>query len=286
MAVLRKTFIWTASAIVLLGVASAAHGQPLEIEGGNGTVIANVGNVDITGVDIAIIAEKTFEQLSQLTEEQRSQYLVQTAVDMNLMALAAKDMDLEETPLFKRRLAFEEARLLQEAFVQHVAGEASKEESVQAAYDAYVASFQPIEQRRLSHILLRSQQDAERALERIEHGESFDAVGRELSIDPAGINSLDLGFVSLGEMVKPLDDAAFALVQVGDTTQPISTQFGWHILRYDELRMSEPDSLGAARERLTDDLVAEALRSHLSELSQRYGVQMLQPVETGATTAD
>lgn len=272
--------------LLLLGASAVVSAQEPGDRSNYGTVIASVGGVDITGVDIAIITEKTFDQLAQLTEDQRSEYLVQTAIDMNLMALAARDLGLEKSPLFERRVAFEEARLLQEAYLQHIAAEAVTADSVQAAYEEYTAKFVPEKQRRFSHILFGSEDDAKAALERVKLGENFDTVGREVSIDPAGKQSLDLGFLTDGEMVEPLNDAGFRLAKTGDMTQPISTQFGWHVLRFEEEGMSTPESLDVIQDDLKDDLVASALRTAMAELSTRYGVQMLEPVADANTKAN
>ena len=81
------------------------------------TVIARVGDIEISGVDIAIAAEQSFEQIMQLDEAQRSAFLLQTVIDMTLMAEAARDEGLDTDPLLHRRVAFAEAQLLQRAYV-------------------------------------------------------------------------------------------------------------------------------------------------------------------------
>lgn len=188
------------TSIVLLSSTSLALGQEVSSTE-SGTALASVGDVEITGVDIAIVAERTFAQLSQIRDEQRSEFLVQTAVDMNLMALAAAELGLANSALFQRRLAFERARLLQEAYVQQIATEFASAENVQKVYDDYVADFVPTEQRRFSHILVRTEDDARRTLRRIEQGEDFGAVGAEVSLDPTAKTSLDIGFVARKSVV-------------------------------------------------------------------------------------
>lgn len=82
-----------------------------------------------------------------------------------------------------------------------------------------------------SHILVKKQSEAIAILERIKKGEKFGAIAKELSID-SGSAKRDgsLGYFGRGMMVKPFEEAAFKL-QVGATSEPIKTEFGYHIIK-------------------------------------------------------
>lgn len=239
------------------------------------TVIARVGDVEVTGVDIAIAAEQAFEQLMQLDETQRPEFLLQTVVDMTLMAEAARDRGLDDDALMQRRLAFAEAQLLQRAYVDAVVRDATSEPALRAAYDDYVAGFESVEQRRFSHILTASKEAADKAVVQIAAGEDFAAVAKAVSVDPAAQTNVDLGFLADGEMVGPLNDAGFALTAVGQVSAPVSTQFGWHILRFEERRESEPEIFEASRDRLVSELSETALRRDLARLAEQSPVEIL-----------
>ncbi len=82
---------------------------------------------------------------------------------------------------------------------------------------------------RASHILAKHSVCLQ-AIERINKGEKFSDVARELSECPSRKKGGDLGFFSRGQMVKPFEQAAFSL-KVGEMTkEPIKTQFGWHVI--------------------------------------------------------
>ena len=84
---------------------------------------------------------------------------------------------------------------------------------------------------RASHILVESEEKAKKLLEEIKSGKSFADVAKEVSLCPSRRDGGDLGFFKRGVMVKPFEDAAFALKEIGDISEPVQTQFGWHLIQ-------------------------------------------------------
>ncbi len=82
---------------------------------------------------------------------------------------------------------------------------------------------------RASHILVSTEDEANKLREEIISGKDFAAVAAEYSNCPSGAAGGDLGFFGKGMMVKPFEDAAFSL-EIGEISQPVQTQFGWHLI--------------------------------------------------------
>ena len=82
---------------------------------------------------------------------------------------------------------------------------------------------------RASHLLVQTEEEAKQLREKILNGKKFEDVAAEVSMCPSGANGGDLGFFCKGVMVKEFEDAAFSM-NVGDLSEPIQTQFGWHLL--------------------------------------------------------
>lgn len=84
---------------------------------------------------------------------------------------------------------------------------------------------------RASHILVKTEDEARSLLEEIRAGKSFAQAAEEVSLCPSGQNGGDLGFFGRGMMVKPFEDAAFAMENIGEVSEPVQTQFGWHLIQ-------------------------------------------------------
>lgn len=83
---------------------------------------------------------------------------------------------------------------------------------------------------RASHILVKTEEEAKSLYDEIKNGASFAEIAEQKSLCPSGQNGGDLGFFGKGMMVKPFEDAAFSL-EVGEISQPVKTQFGWHLIQ-------------------------------------------------------
>ena len=81
-----------------------------------------------------------------------------------------------------------------------------------------------------AHILVKNEQEAKTILDQINKGANFSKLAMEKSLCPSGKKGGDLGTFGRGRMVREFENAAFAL-QKGQISQPIKTEFGWHIIK-------------------------------------------------------
>ena len=85
---------------------------------------------------------------------------------------------------------------------------------------------------RASHVLVKTEDEAKKLREDINAGKiSFEDAARQISLCPSGHEGGDLGFFKRGVMVKPFEDAAFAMKEKGEVSEPVKTQFGWHLIQ-------------------------------------------------------
>lgn len=86
-----------------------------------------------------------------------------------------------------------------------------------------------------SHILVKSEQEANVALYDVTHGKNFEDVARNISICPSAKKGGNLGWFGRNQMVKEFENAAFSL-KAGEISKPVKTQFGWHIIKVNEIK--------------------------------------------------
>ena len=87
---------------------------------------------------------------------------------------------------------------------------------------------------RASHILVETKEEAEKLRNEILEGKDFEDVAALMSMCPSGANGGDLGYFSKGMMVKPFEDACFSM-KVGNLSEPVQTQFGWHLIKLTDI---------------------------------------------------
>ncbi len=151
------------------------------------------------------------------------------------------------------------------------------EEELRAAYEEQRAQFETAEERRASHILIEvadGQDEAARAaaeavLARLRAGEDFAAVAAEVSAD-AGTKAQggELGWISRGTLVGPFEDALFALEE-GGLSEPVRTEFGFHVIRLEEVRAGEIQPFEAVREELAAETRTREAEDEFYERANR-----------------
>jgi len=219
------------------------------------TVVATVGGEPITEADLSFAAEDLTQELSQMPPDQRKAFLLRVLIDMKVMAKAGKDAGMADTPLFQQRLNYLEDRALRRAYFAETIANAVTEEAVRADYDRFVADFVPADEIRASHILVPTEDEAKAVKAELDGGADFAAVAKEKSIDPGAANGGDLGFFGKGMMVAPFETAAFALTEIGQVSEPVQSQFGWHVIKLEEKRQSAPPAFEQVAGQLQQQLL-------------------------------
>lgn len=256
---------------VILSPASFAQAQDLD-------VVARVNGQDITAEDLAIAGEMYAPQLGQMPEDAKRSMLVDALIELRLIAEAARAANVADQEAYKRQMAFFEAQTLRSLFVEQQVAAAVTETVVKAAYDEQVAKIPPVSERRLRHILLRSEADALGVIEALKSGRPFAELAQERSTDEVSkANGGDLGFVAQGQIMPEMDAAASELQPGQFTETPVATAFGFHVVLLEESRNRPAPSFEAVAPQIRQALEAQEERRILSELRAGAQVEKLVP---------
>lgn len=265
-------------ALFMAGALAPALAQDTAAPVAPETVLATVGGEPITEADLGFAAEDLGQDLSQMPPEQRRPFLLSVLIDMKVLAKAGAEAGMADTPDFARRLDYLRDRALRRAYFNEAILGAVTEEAMRADYDAFVADFEPQEERRASHILVEDEDEAKAIKAELDAGADFATLAQEKSIDPgSGSRGGDLGFFGRGMMVQPFEEAAFALTEPGQVSDLVQSNYGWHIIKLTETRMSAPPSFEQVAGQLQQQLLMKSFNETVAKLMEDTTVDIQDP---------
>ena len=229
------------------------------------TVLATVNGTEITLGHVIAMRDQLPQQYQSLPDDVLMTGLVDQLVDQELLA-EAQSASPESDPL-QVRLAVDNQRRGALAGIAANAAvvDAVDDAKIKAAYDKQVADFKPAPEWTASHILVDSEDKAKALKAEIDGGKDFAEVAKANSSDGSAASGGDLGWFGLGQMV-PEFEAAVTTLEVGLVSEPVKSQFGWHLIKLNEKRDTSPPTLDEARPELENQLRQAALQARLEEL--------------------
>ena len=210
------------------------------------TVVATVNGTNIT-IGNMIIARATLpEQYQQLPPE----VLFKGILDQ-LVQQTALSQDYEGDLPTRITLALENERrqLIAGEVIEKAMAQDVSQEELQAAYDEAYTDAEPTEEFSASHILVETEEDAKADKTELDEGADFAELAKEKSTGPSGPAGGTLGWFGPGMMV-PAFETAVAELEVGAVSEPVETQFGWHVIKLDEKRQKEAPALDEVKDEL------------------------------------
>ena len=265
---IRQIFIVALALVFLSGPDAVAQNQISE-----GTV-ATVDGIAITYNDVSLVEDELMAVYGQLPEEQRFQTLVGYMVNRILASEAAKKAGLENDTDVAKIKAFLERKALQDVYIAKMLTERVREEDVTAYYDKEIKNGPVEEEVRARHILLDNRDAADAVVADLDNGADFAALAKERSKGPSGPSGGDLGYFSKQSMVQAFSDAAFKLA-AGETSPPVQTQFGWHVIRVEDRRNRPVPPLDQVRDQIYQLLISEAQRDIYDEMRAKASVDLV-----------
>ena len=202
-------------------------------------VIARVNGVDIKQSDLALAEEDVGADMQAASPEAKREHLISYLADIIMVTQAADKKNLADDPDFKRRLAFLRSKLLMGYELQEEAKTALTDEALKQTYDEAVKSMSGQEEVRARHILVEGEDEAKAIIEQLKGGADFAKLAKEKSKDPGAAEGGDLGYFTKDQMVPEFADVAFKMYP-GQLSNPVKTQFGWHIIKVEDKRTKQP----------------------------------------------
>ncbi len=247
-------------------------------------VVARVNGVDIKQSDLDFAASEVGPRLANYSPEDRRKVLLQYVIENELMAEAGQKDGLDKQATFPARVKYHDRRALRDAFFDTSIVGAVSQDAAKKIYDEKIATMKPQQEIHARHILVATEDEAKKVKQRLENGEDFATVAKEVSKD-AGAEGGDLGFFTRGQMLKPFEDAAFAL-EVGQISDPVQTQFGWHIIKVEEKRDQPLPTFDQVKDAIIAQLVQQKAQEVVTGLRDAAKIEVVDPELKKAMDSD
>lgn len=258
--------------------AAAAAAVPVD----PAAIVARIDGEPITEADLLVAAEDPALQLPGTDEAQKREILIGYVIDLKLGARAARAAKLADTPEFARKIAYLRDKLLVDEYLDGETRKAASPEAARKLYDETSKAMKPDEEVRARHILVESEEEATAVLARLKAGEDFVKLAGEASKDPGSkTDGGDLGFFTKDRMVAPFAEAAFKMA-ANEVSEPVKTQFGWHVIQVQERRTKAVPTFEEMKEQIDQYLTRKAQQDAVLALRQtgkveRVGAPKLAP---------
>lgn len=270
----RRLLAASAFAVAASGALGfAAHAQ--DKAAGTNQVVAKVNGKSLTDADLKRAESEIGADLGSIPESQRRRALVEFLIENQIFADAAEDQKLGSGAGFDDRMQYYRRRALRDAYFDKNVKDQVSEAAAKTFYDDQVKGLKPDEEVQARHILVDSEDKAKEIAEKVRGGADFVALAKENSKDPGSKEDGGmLGYFSRGQMVPQFEDAAFALKK-GDVSQPVKSQFGWHVIKLEDRRQKKLPTFDEVKDRIMSSMIYRKAQAVAGDLRAKAKVEYI-----------
>ncbi|GAB6079792.1 MAG: peptidyl-prolyl cis-trans isomerase [Hydrogenophilus thermoluteolus] len=235
--------------------------------------VAKVNGQAIPESHLQAILDKQIEQgqkdTPELREAIREELVRRVAIEQ-----AAKKAGLDKDAKVQAEMALaKQGVLLRHYLTQYMKDHPVTDAELQAAYEKIKKAFAGNEYH-VRHILFESESAAKQAIADLKSGKvKWEELAKQSKDPGSREKGGDLGWATPEMFVKPFSDAMTQLKKGEMTEQPVKSEFGWHVIRLDDVRPQTPPALESIREQLTQQLQQQKMERHIEELVAKAKVQ-------------
>jgi peptidyl-prolyl cis-trans isomerase C len=248
-------------------------GQPLRAEETN-PVLAKVNGAEIRQSDVALAEEELGPSLAQMDPATRKDNVLSFLIDMKIVAKAAEDKKIENSDDFKKRMAFTRSRLLMDSLLASEGKAATTDEAMKKVYEDASKQITGEQEVHARHILVETEDEAKAIEEELKKGADFAELAKKKSKDPGASDGGDLGFFTKDQMVPEFSAVAFAL-EPGKISDPVKSQFGWHVIKVEEKRNRKPPDFDQVKGQIETYVTRKAQADYVSKLREAAKVERM-----------
>ena len=207
------------------------------------TVLATVEDTNITLGHVIALQDRLTDQYKSLEDAVLFKGILDQLIQQ---AVLAKAIESQKNSIVQYSYENELRAFLANTYISIISKDALNEKDIKNFYEANYSTSQSEKEFNAAHILLKTEAKALAVKKQIAAGKNFSDLAKNHSTGPSGSRGGDLGWFGKGAMVPAFEKAVLAL-EIGAVSDPIKTQFGWHIIKLNNSRLKTPPSLGDVR---------------------------------------
>src|ERR1700736_4278009 len=265
-------------ALLLLG------GVPVRAEEAN-PVLAKVNGADIRQSDLTLAEEELGPSLAQMDPATKKENVLAFLIDMKIVAKAAEAKKIEDRDDFKARLAFTRNRLLMDNLLAGEGKAATTEDAMKKVDEEAAKQIEGEQEVHARHILVESEDEAKAIAADLKKGADFAELAKKKSKDPGASDGGDLGFFTKDQMVPEFSTVAFAL-EPGKISDPVKSQFGWHIIKVEEKRNRQAPAFDQVKPQIETYVTRKAQADYVAKLRETAKVERTDKPDDSATKGE
>jgi peptidyl-prolyl cis-trans isomerase C len=262
---------------------------PLRAQDAN-PVLAKVNGAEIRQSDVALAEEELGPSLAQMDPATKKENVLAFLIDMKIVAKAAEDKKIEDRPDFKARLSFTRNRLLMDNLLAAEGKAATTDQAMKKVYDEAAKQIEGEQEVHARHILVETEDEAKAIEAELKKGADFAELAKKKSKDPGAADGGDLGFFTKDQMVPEFSAVAFTL-EPGKISDPVKSQFGWHVIKVEEKRNRKAPDFDQVKAQIETYVTRKAQAEYVAKLREGAKVERMdqasnEPAKPEAKPAD
>ena len=257
------------------GAVAIALFASLPLRADDNPVLAKVNGAEIRQSDVALAEEELGPSLAQMDPATKKDNVLSFLIDLKVVAKAAEDKKIEDRPDFKARLAFARNRLLMDNLLGTEGKAAATDDAMKKVYEDAAKQIQGEQEVHARHILVESEDEAKAIEAELKKGADFAQLAKEKSKDPGGAaDGGDLGFFTKDQMVPEFSAVAFSL-EPGKISDPVKSQFGWHVIKVEEKRNRKAPDFDQVKSQIETYVTRKAQAEYVAKLRESAKVERM-----------
>jgi peptidyl-prolyl cis-trans isomerase C len=245
-------------------------------------IVAKVNGTEVRQSDLTAAEEDIGQNLPPMAPDAKRDYLITYVTDMLIIAKAAEAKKIGDSADFKRKLDIARNKLLMEGLLTAEAKTAVTDDTMKKVYAEATKQMGEEKEVHARHILVEKEDEAKAVLADLKKGSDFVALAKEKSKDPGSKESGgDLGYFTKDQMVPEFAEVAFKLDK-GQLSDPVKTQFGWHVLKVEDKRNRPIPEFDKVKDQIETYVVRKAQADLVTKLRGEAKVEKI-PAKADAT---